>query len=71
MPRAFCTGAFWRLTFVLCLIHAFILDVRPVQPFILTIAWLFMTFVTSGMAVCSTSAILRPKEGVPATPMFV
>ena len=73
MPRAFCTGTFCSLTSLshLLYIYAFALYVLPAQPAILTVAWLFMTFVTSGMAVCSTTAILRPKGGVPATPMFV
>ncbi|PIL27596.1 hypothetical protein GSI_10747 [Ganoderma sinense ZZ0214-1] len=62
----FCLGMIWKMD-PLAMPRAFC----TVQPAIFTVAWLFTTFVTSGMAVCSTSAILRPKGGVPATPMFV
>ncbi|KAI1798118.1 hypothetical protein LXA43DRAFT_875791 [Ganoderma leucocontextum] len=62
----FCLGMIWKMD-PLAMPRAFC----TVQPVIFTVAWLFMTFITSGMAVCSTSAILRPKGGVPATPTFV
>lgn len=62
----FCLGMIWKMD-PIAMPRAFC----TAQPAILTVAWLFMTFVTSGMTVCSTTAILRPKGGVPATPMFV
>ncbi|TBU41725.1 hypothetical protein BD309DRAFT_251766 [Dichomitus squalens] len=62
----FCLGMIWRMDPI-----EMPLPFCTAQAAIMTVSWLFMTVITSGVAICTTRAILRPAGGGPATPLYI